>query len=176
MCRGGRASVAGSCNRRGWERAPNRVSAAIQDGTAIEGPRPDPTPMQLRLDNRPLVLVVDDDARSAGLLARMLCSDGYEAEVTTDGAAAIARLTRSPVPEALVTDFHLPHADGLAVGKYARSRRSAMPIIMVTGYPQSLQAAVDPLDHPPIVLLTEPLDYPELLRRLATALGVPADE
>ena len=80
----------------------------------------------------------------------------------------------SPVPEALVTDFYLPHADGLAVGRYARSRRRAMPIIMVTGYPQSLQAAVDPLDHPPIVLLTKPLDYPELLRRLATALGVPA--
>ena len=130
--------------------------------------------MQLRLENRPLVLVVDSDARSARLLGRMLRSDGYEAEVTTDGAAAIARLTHSPVPEALVTDFHLPHADGLAVGRYARSRRSAMPIIMVTGYPQSLQDAVDPLDLPPIVLLIKPLDYPELLRRLAMALGEPA--
>ena len=39
--------------------------------------------MQIRLDSRPLVLVADDDARSAGLLARMLRSDGYEAEVTT---------------------------------------------------------------------------------------------
>ena len=131
-------------------------------------------PMQIRSENRPLVLVVDDDARSAGLLARMLRTDGYEAEVTTDGAAAIARLTRSPVPEALVTDFHLPHVNGLAVGRYARSRRSAMPIIMVTGYPQSLEDAVDPLDPPPIVLLTKPLDYPELLQRLAMALREPA--
>ncbi len=133
----------------------------------------EPDQMQIRLDSRPLVLVVDDDARSAGLLARMLRSDGYDAEVTTDGAAAIARLTQSPVPEALVTDFHLPHADGLAVGRYARSRRSAMPIFIVTGYPQSLQNAADPLEHPPIVLLTKPLDYPELLRRLASALGSP---
>lgn len=129
--------------------------------------------MQVHLDNRPLVLVVDDDARSAGLLARLLRADGYDAEVTTDGAAALARLARSPIPEALVTDFYLPHADGLAVGRYARSRRTAMPIIVLTGYPQSLQNVSDPLEHPPVEIMTKPLDYPELLRRLAAALGSP---
>jgi CheY-like chemotaxis protein len=127
--------------------------------------------MDATLHDRPLVLVVDDDARSAALLARLLRADGYEAEVTNDGAAALARLTRNPVPDAVVTDFHLPHADGLAVGRYARSRRPAVAIFVVTGYPNSLASAADPLDQP-LHVLTKPLDYADLLRRLATALPV----
>src|SRR5687768_16354025 len=127
--------------------------------------------MNALLDRQPLVLIVDDDARSARLLALLLREDGYDAEVTTDGAAALARLTRSPVPDALVTDFHLPHADGLAVGRYARSRRPSIPIFVVTGYPHSLEEAIDPLDEP-VVLMTKPLDYVDLVRRLTAALTV----
>ncbi len=127
--------------------------------------------MDATLQVRPLVLVVDDDARSATLLARLLRADGYEAEVTNDGAAALARLTRNPVPHAVVTDFHLPHADGLAVARYARSRRPAVALFVVTGYPHSLASAVDPLDEP-VHVMTKPLDYADLLSRLAGALGV----
>ena len=126
--------------------------------------------MDAPLHVRPLVLVVDDDARSASLLARLLRADGYDAEVTNDGAAALARLTRNPIPNAVVTDFHLPHADGLAVGRYARSRRPAVALFVVTGYPNSFANAVDPLDHP-VHVLTKPLDYADLLKRLGAALG-----
>ena len=161
------------------------TGAAIGDlGTPLEGGRdglrtrplmlllpsaPLP-PMNATLLARPLVLVVDDDARSATLLARLLRADGYDVEVTNDGAAALARLTRNPVPHAVVTDFHLPHADGLAVGRYARSRRPAMALFVVTGYPNSFASAVDPLDHP-FHVLTKPLDYADLQTRLATALA-----
>jgi CheY-like chemotaxis protein len=126
--------------------------------------------MDAQLKQRPLVLVVDDDARSATLLARLLHADGYDTEVTNDGAAALARLTRNPVPDALVTDFHLPYADGLAVSRYARSRRPAVAIFVVTGYPHSLASAVDALDQP-LHVLTKPLDYGDLLTRLAAALA-----
>ena len=119
---------------------------------------------------RALLLIVDDDARSASLLGRLLRADGFDAEVTTDGAAALARLTRTPVPDALITDFHLAHADGLAVGRYARSRRAAMPIFVVTGDPSSVTRAADPLDEP-TVLITKPVDYADLVARLRVALA-----
>lgn len=142
---------------------------------STSNPAPEPeSPMDAPLDRRPLVLVVDDDARSGTALARLLRLDGYDAEVTTNGAAALARLTRDPVPEALVTELHLAHADGLAVGRYARSRRVAMPIIFVTDRPHAVEAAVAAgrrLEEP-VEQMTKPLDYPDLLRRLARALGV----
>jgi len=125
------------------------------------------------VENRPLLLIVDDDARSANLLARLLAVEGYDTEVTTDGAAALSRLTRNPVPEALITDFHLPHADGLAVSRYARSRRSAMPIFLVTGDPQALALAMatEPLPDP-VVIVTKPLDYTDFLDRLTAAVAL----
>ena len=128
--------------------------------------------LAVRLEDRPLLLIVDDDARSANLLARLLDAEGYDAEVTTDGAAALWRLTRSPIPEALITDFHLPHADGLAVGRYARSRRPALPIFVLTGEPQAVLRALEsePLEDP-VVVLTKPLEYAEFLRRLTAAVG-----
>lgn len=134
-------------------------------------PALEPALMDAQLHTRPLVLVVDDDARSATLLARLLHADGYDTEVTNDGAAALARLTRNPVPHAVVTDFHLPHADGLAVGRYARSRRPSIALFVVTGYPNALAGALEPPDHP-VHVLTKPLDYGDLLTRLAAALGV----
>jgi CheY-like chemotaxis protein len=118
----------------------------------------------------PLVLVVDADARSASLLARLLRADGYEAEVTTDGAAAVARLARNPVPDVVITDFHLAHADGLAVARYARSRRPSMHVVLVTGYPNALTGAAK-ADDQPLHILTKPLDYPDLLALLVASLG-----
>ena len=128
---------------------------------------------QLEPAKRPLILVVDDDARSARLLGRLLRADGYDSNVVTDGAAALARLTRPPVPDVLITDFHLAHADGLAVSRYARSQRAAMPIFVITGDPRSVLRAADPLDEP-IVVLTKPIDYAELVTRLRAALPIDA--
>ena len=122
----------------------------------------------------PLVFVVDDDGRTARMLAQMLRGDGFRVEVATDGATAIGRLSRAPIPAALVTDLHLPHADGLAVARYARSRRPALPVFVVTGHPDMVARSADPLTPPEAELFTKPLDYPELLRRLQVVLGLRA--
>lgn len=128
--------------------------------------------MDMGLDKRPLVLVVDDDETSARGLARLLRDDGYSIEIAVDGAAALARLTQSPVPEAIVTDIHLPHADGFAIGRFARMRRRAIPVFLVTGYPHTTDRTGEPLEGPPPQLLTKPLDYTDLASRLADALGL----
>jgi CheY-like chemotaxis protein len=105
-----------------------------------------------------LILVVDDDVRTARLLVRMLEDDGYQVELATDGAAAIGRLARSPIPDILVTDLRLPHADGMAVAQFARSRRPSLPVFVVTGYPD-LVAKLEQTLEPRAVVHTKPVDY-----------------
>lgn len=122
---------------------------------------------------RPLVLVIDDDARSACLLARMLRSDGYDAEVAHDGAVAIARLTRDPLPDVVITELHLPHADGLSVARYAHARSPAMLIVFVTAHPHALEGPTSRIGEP-WRLLTKPLDYTELLALFAPFAAPPA--
>jgi len=120
---------------------------------------------------RKRVLVVDDDVRTARLLARLLAEDGFEVELATDGAAAIARLSRSPMPDALVTDLRMPHADGIAVARYARSRSPRIPIFIVTGYPELLTRLDDLIDSETRVF-PKPLAYPELTAAMRGSLSV----
>lgn len=115
------------------------------------------------------VLVVDDDVRTARLLARLLGEDGFEVELATDGAAAIARLSRSPLPDALVTDLRMPHADGVAVARYARSRNPRIPIFIVTGYPELLTRLDDLIATQ---IFPKPLAYPELTAAMRGSLSV----
>jgi two-component system response regulator MprA len=119
-----------------------------------------------------LLLIVDDDARTARMLARMLREDGYLVEVASDGAAALARLTRAPIPDLVITDLSMPYADGGAVARYAQSLRPRPPIFLVTGYPEMVSGLEHSLDPPPH-LFTKPLDYDTLTTALARTIGAP---
>jgi len=124
-------------------------------------------------DGRPLLLIVEDDPRSATLLGCLLRGDGYDTEVETDGAAALERLAHLPAPAALITDFHLPDIDGLVIGRHARDFCAGIPIFVVTGDPRSVETANRGLDVP-IEVVTKPIDYGDLLRLLHATIPVVA--
>jgi two-component system, OmpR family, response regulator MtrA len=119
------------------------------------------------IDPRPLVLIVDDNASSATVLGQLLREDGFDTEIEVGGSAALARLECSPIPDALITDFHLPDADGLVVSRRARASRAGIPIFVVTGDPDAAQEAVtDARLAAPFALITKPIDYAKLVQRL----------
>jgi DNA-binding response OmpR family regulator len=76
------------------------------------------------------VLVVEDEAIVADLVARFLRHDGYETLVVGDGAAALREFDRF-MPDLVVLDIMLPVTDGLEVCRQVRSR-SDKPIIVLT--------------------------------------------
>lgn len=115
-----------------------------------------------------LVLLVDDDLRTARRMADMLREDGFAVDIARDGATAIARLARSPVPDAVVTELNVGHVDGATVGQFARTRRLGMPILVVTSYPHLFRAAAFGVE-PPLVF-TKPVDYGSLRDALASQL------
>ncbi|WP_437332782.1 response regulator [Sorangium sp. So ce296] len=125
--------------------------------------------MEPRSLEQPLILLVDDDVRTARLLARLLEDDGFRVELATDGALALARLARTPAPDVLVTDFRMPHADGLAVARFARSLRPDLPLFVLTGYPE-LVARLGRGLEPEAVVHTKPLDYAALSAELRSSV------
>jgi len=129
----------------------------------VDSPKADPA----------LILVVDDDVRTARLLVRMLEDDGFLAELATDGAAAIGRLARLPIPDVLVTDLRMPYADGMAVAQFARSRCPSLPVFVVTGYPD-LVAKLEASLEPRAVVHTKPLDYAALSDELRSTVEAAA--
>ncbi len=121
----------------------------------------------------PLILVVDDDTRTARRLAELLREDGYKVEVVCDGALAVGRLSRSPLPDVLITDVQLPHVDGVAVAQYARSGRPNVRVIFVTGYPELVDGERDDAGSPALVF-TKPLDYEALHAALPRRCAEPS--
>jgi two-component system response regulator BaeR len=77
------------------------------------------------------IVVVEDDATHAMLLADTLADEGFEAEIVDDGAIAAERV-RTLNPAAVLLDLTLPGKDGFTVCREIRAF-STVPLIMITG-------------------------------------------
>jgi CheY-like chemotaxis protein len=124
-------------------------------------------------DPIPLILLVDDDTRSARRLARLLREDGYAVEVAGDGALAVGRLSRRPLPRVLITELQLHHVDGTAVARYARAESPTISVIYLTGYPHFVPPPSTGSGVGSIVF-TKPLDYDALRIELARQCTLPS--
>ena len=115
-----------------------------------------------------VVLLVDEDLRTSRRLAEMLREDGLSVEIARDGAAAIARFTHAPIPDALVTELTTAHVDATSVSRFARAQRPGLPVFVVTGYPNLFRA--ENFGGALARLFTKPVDYSKLRDALIEAL------
>ena len=116
------------------------------------------------------ILLVEDEPRTAKVLAKMLREDGYRVEVTSDGAIAVGRLSRPPLPDVLIVDVRLPHVDGIAVARYARSLDPRIPIILTTSYAQQAAIAEKEMDPRPLIF-DKPYEYRRLAEEIERLVG-----
>jgi signal transduction histidine kinase/ActR/RegA family two-component response regulator len=88
------------------------------------------------------VLVVDDNADAARLLADFLESAGHGVVVALDAPAALAAIEKE-VPDVAVLDLGLPVMDGHELARRIRERlgAAAPPFVCVTGYGQARDEA-----------------------------------
>ena len=77
------------------------------------------------------ILVIEDNADLAFGLRNNLEIEGYEVEVSGDGAAGLERARRSP-PDLVILDLMLPKLDGFRVLKAIRQDALAMPVLILT--------------------------------------------
>jgi CheY-like chemotaxis protein len=113
------------------------------------------------------VLVADDNADAADLLAEVLRTHGYEVHTAHDGNAAIELAGRCQ-PDLLLLDIGMPGASGYEVAHWARRQQwgERAVIIAVTGWGEehdgdrALQAGFD-------TRLVKPVDLNELLGLIA---------
>jgi DNA-binding response OmpR family regulator len=98
------------------------------------------------------ILVVDDEAPIAQLLAEMLHEEGYEVRVVHDGASALLEIVERP-PGLVLLDVAMPVMLGSDLLQYLRQHGfSDLPIIIMTAslHPSAYlnQGATDVLPKP----------------------------
>jgi len=90
-------------------------------------------------DDRVNVLLVDDDAELATMVAELLQREGMAVEIAATGGAGLAALRRA-APHVVLLDVMLPDANGLDVCRRLRAEGVGVPILMLT-------ARGDPIDR-----------------------------
>ncbi len=121
-------------------------------------------------DQRPRVVVVDDDAYVVDVLRAVLESRGYDVVGVTDGTLAFAAIEAAR-PAAVVLDLAMPGRDGQDV--LDRVRRSAatanVPVVIVSGsQPSKAQATASLADR----WLVKPVAPAELERTVKEAVSL----
>jgi CheY-like chemotaxis protein len=114
------------------------------------------------------ILVVDDNADAAAMLAMLLEAAGHHVSVEHDARLALAR-AREEMPQACLLDIGLPEIDGNALARQLRELAGATrPVLVaVTGYGQEIdreQSLAAGFDHH----LVKPVDTKALAAILAT--------
>lgn len=114
------------------------------------------------------ILLVEDEARLAEMIRRVLAAERHVVDVAPDGVSAIALAERS-THDVIVLDRMLPDLEGTAVLRILRSKDITAPVLMLTAL-GSVDARVEGLDAGADDYLAKPFAFAELLARIR-ALG-----
>ena len=115
------------------------------------------------------VLVVDDLADVAEVLAEMLEAAGAVAVAVSDPGEAAEVLAEAPgVWSALVSDLHMEGLDGRALARHAVSLSPPVPTVLVTARPETLGDGPKPEFS---AILSKPVTAVQLVRAVHDASG-----
>ncbi len=114
------------------------------------------------------ILLVEDEARLATAVRRVLDEEGYATDWVADGADGLFRAETSEY-DVILLDVMLPSYDGYEIARRLRSEGSTVPILMLTAR-DGIQDRVRGLDAGADDYLVKPFALAELLARVR-ALG-----
>ena len=120
-------------------------------------------------DDRPSLLLVDDDATFRAVLAEAFEKRGYAVRVAHDVLSGLAAASED-APEYAVIDLKMPGPSGLELVQKLKQLDENTRIVMLTGY-ASIATAVEAIKLGAVHYLAKPADADEILAALHRTEG-----
>jgi len=114
------------------------------------------------------VLIVDDEAFIRDFISQTIEESGFRA-VTAVGGREALKIMQSDPPDIVLLDLKMPDMDGATTLREIRKAHGSIPVIIITGYPES-DLMANTLDYCPVTLLAKPLEPEVLVRSVRTIL------
>jgi DNA-binding NtrC family response regulator len=114
------------------------------------------------------ILVVEDEFLSRDNLCKFLRGEGYIIREASNGAEALEKIAAESF-DLVVTDFVMPHIDGLRLVELVHDKWPQLPVILVTGY-LSANAGHIILEGRAAEIITKPINLDELLKTVKRVL------
>lgn len=81
-----------------------------------------------------LVLIIEDDASSADMLAMWIKSEGFQVDSSGSGTDGLKKADALRTPDLIVLDYMLPGTSGYEVAKELQSGDARnVPVVIITG-------------------------------------------
>jgi two-component system response regulator RegA len=119
--------------------------------------------------DRPSLLLVDDDEAFRQVLGRALERRGFAVSITEDAERAMLMAAQQP-PEYAVVDLKMPGASGLALIERLIELDAETRIVMLTGY-ASITTAVEAIKLGAVHYLAKPVDADQVVAAFARTSG-----
>ena len=119
------------------------------------------------------VFIVDDDEHVREAVGLVLKQAGYEVYEAADGEEAIAVIESYPTGfsmQAIICDIQLPKVNGHDLIAFIREKLPAVPVIVLTGYPD-VQGAASLFKQGVVDYLIKPGRADTLLDSVRRAIG-----
>jgi DNA-binding response OmpR family regulator len=120
------------------------------------------------MDNRPYIVVVEDEAAQRRLLVDYLTRQSFRVS-GVDGGAALRRLVEREMPALVLLDIGLPGEDGFTLARWLREKSGRIGIIMVTVASEMVDRVVG-LETGADDYIAKPFEPRELLARVRSVL------
>ena len=120
------------------------------------------------MNEKPKVLVVDDEASHRIMLRAVLKEDGYEVTEAADGTEAVRAVEKEPF-DIILLDIRMTTMDGIEALSEIRKISPLVPVLIMTAY-ASVKTAVEALKAGAFDYMTKPLDIEEVKVLIEKAL------
>ena len=120
------------------------------------------------------VLVIEDEDSVRELVVEVLNDLGYRTLEAADGPAGLTPLRAGERIDLLVTDVGLPGMNGRQVAEAARTLRTGLKVLFITGYAENAALAHGFLE-PGMQLMVKPFAVEVLAARVREMIGVARD-
>jgi two-component system chemotaxis response regulator CheY len=118
------------------------------------------------------VMVVDDEENIRKIVRMTLTKAGYDVVEAEDGEAAVKVLKSDDNPlmvDVIICDIRMPKVNGVEAIQYFRSQFPSIPVIVLTGYPDT-DLAVSLLKQGVVDYVTKPVEGEKLAAVVANAM------
>jgi excisionase family DNA binding protein len=120
-------------------------------------------------DKRCSVLVIDDEENVCRALVRVLERLGCHTRQALTSAKGLESIAQA-VPDLILLDLVMPDMNGAQFLAELRKTHVALPVVIVTGYPNS-DLMHQAMQYAPVMLIAKPIDQELLERTVRTAVG-----
>jgi excisionase family DNA binding protein len=124
---------------------------------------------QQRGGGRCSVLIVDDDEKLCRAMGRILERFGCRVRQAAGGEDGL-QLVRQQTPDLILLDLVMPGMNGVHFLQELRKAHPSLPVVIVTGYPDS-ELLNEAARHAPVMLLAKPVEAALLERTVRSVVG-----